>query len=310
MQQKYSISSKTSIVILTYNKLDYTQACIESIRKYTKKGIYQLIVVDNLSTDGTREWLAEQTDILTIFNNENVGFPKGCNQGIEVATGDDILLLNNDVLVTENWLELMKDCLYSSEKIGAVGPVTNSAYGDQEIPFSYSTLDEMWSFSNNYNLTTMPDWEQKLKLIGFCMLIKREVIDQVGLLDEMFSPGMCEDSDYSFRIIKAGYQLFLCRNVFIHHFGSTSFGDMPEKRQQLWNHNREKFEEKWGFHTAQHTQAREDLVGQIDERDSQKNIRVLDIGCACGASLLKIMHHYPNAEVYGVEKKCGGSFYC
>ncbi|MBT2291603.1 glycosyltransferase [Paenibacillus albidus] len=291
---------KTSIILLTYNKLQYTQACIESIRKYTQKGTYQLIVVDNLSTDGTRDWLADQTDILTIFNEENVGFPKGCNQGIEIATGDNILLLNNDVLVTENWLTLMNDCLYSSNDIGAVGPVSNSAYGDQEINAAYSTLDEMWSFANEYNRSTAPDWEQKIKLIGFCMLIKKEVVDQVGLLDEIFSPGMCEDGDYSLRIIQAGYKLMVCRNIFIHHFGSTSFGEMPEQRQQLWARNRQRFVKKWRFPTAY--RSKEELIQLIDEPDRQKAIRVLDVNCGSGSALLKIKYQYSAADVYGIEE--------
>ena len=87
----------TSIVILTFNKIDYTIKCIESIRKYTSLGSYEIIVVDNASTDGTKEWLKAQGDIIKIFNKENLGFPKGCNQGIEIATGNEILLLNNDV---------------------------------------------------------------------------------------------------------------------------------------------------------------------------------------------------------------------
>lgn len=295
------LSVKTSIIILTYNKLEYTQSCIDSIRQYTPRGSYQLIVVDNCSTDGTREWLAEQTDILSIFNEENVGFPKGCNQGMEVATGDNILLLNNDVLVSNQWLTLMNDCLYSADDIGAVGPVTNSAYGDQEIESNYSTLEEMWEFANSFNTNREPDWEQRLKLIGFCMLMKREVVDKVGFLDEIFSPGMCEDSDYSIRIMQAGYRLMLCQNVFIHHFGSTSFGDMPEQRQKLWNRNRALFEEKWGFHTAYHTQPREDLINLMNERDRNKVINVLDIGCACGASLLKVKYQFPQAVLYGIE---------
>lgn len=85
---------KTSIVILTHNQLEYTKLCIESIRKYTKKNSYEMIVVDNASIDGTQEWLRQQEDILSIFNDVNLGFPKGCNQGIEVSSGDNILLLN------------------------------------------------------------------------------------------------------------------------------------------------------------------------------------------------------------------------
>lgn len=293
---------KTSIIILTYNKLEYTQMCIESIRKYTSPKSHEIIVVDNASTDGTREWLAEQTSILTIFNEENSGFPKGCNQGIEVASGDSVLLLNNDVLVTENWLDLLNDCLFSSEDIGAVGPVSNSAYGDQEIEMSYSNLDQMWNFANQYNRTSEPIWKQRLKLIGFCMLIKREALEKVGLLDELFSPGLCEDSDYSFRLTKNGYKLMLCENVFIHHFGSTSFNEMAEKYKQLWERNRQKFQDKWGFHTAHHTQPREDIIKLFDPNDRQRNINVLDIGCACGATLLEIKNKYPLSNLYGIEK--------
>ncbi|WP_059041717.1 glycosyltransferase [Paenibacillus rubinfantis] len=296
------LTNITSIILLTYNKLEYTQACINSIRQYTPRGTYQLIVVDNNSTDGTREWLAEQTDVLTIFNEENVGFPKGCNQGIEVATGDSILLLNNDVLVTDQWLTLMNDCLYSSDDIGAVGPVTNSAYGDQEVLANYSTLEEMWDFANSYNSSSAPKWEQRLKLIGFCMLIKKEVVEKVGLLDEMFSPGMCEDSDYSVRIMQTGYKLMLCQNVFIHHFGSTSFGEMPEQRQQLWNKNRVLFEEKWGFHTAHHMQPREDLIDLMNEEDADRSLNILDVGCACGATLLKAKYKFPKSNLQGIEK--------
>lgn len=117
----------TSIVILTHNKLDYTKLCIESIRTYTKPDQYELIVVDNASTDGTVAWLRGQPDIKVVWNQHNEGFPRGCNQGIEISTGDNILLLNNDTVVTANWLEQLTTALYSSDEIGAVGPATNSA---------------------------------------------------------------------------------------------------------------------------------------------------------------------------------------
>ncbi len=108
---------KTSIIILTYNNLSLTKGCIESIFKYTEKDSYEIIVVDNASTDDTVAYLKEQKDIKTIFNSENVGFPKGCNMGIQLASKDnDILLLNNDTIVTTNWLKNLKICLESDEK--------------------------------------------------------------------------------------------------------------------------------------------------------------------------------------------------
>ena len=93
------MKKKTSIIILTYNHLDLTKDCIESIRKYTEQDTYEIIIVDNHSQDETPEWLKTQSDLHVILNQENVGFPKGCNIGIEAsARENDILLLNNDTI--------------------------------------------------------------------------------------------------------------------------------------------------------------------------------------------------------------------
>ena len=99
------MKKKTSIIILSYNNLSLTIDCIESIRKYTDPNTYEIVVVDNNSQDETPNWLRSQDDLIVIFNQENVGFPKGCNIGIEAASKEnDILLLNNDTIVTTNWL--------------------------------------------------------------------------------------------------------------------------------------------------------------------------------------------------------------
>ncbi|WEK53890.1 MAG: bifunctional glycosyltransferase family 2 protein/class I SAM-dependent methyltransferase [Candidatus Cohnella colombiensis] len=291
---------KTSIVILTFNQLDDTKACIDSIRRFTERGTYELIVVDNLSTDGTREWLAEQRDILTIYNDENVGFPKGNNMGINVAAGDSILLLNNSVIVTENWLSLMDECLYSSDRVGAVGPITNSAYSYQDRPVHYSSVDEMLRYARANNISDASKWEPRIKLIGFAMLIKREVIEQIGLMDEQYSPRFCEDSDYSVRILKAGYQLMLCNNVFIHHNPSVSSDISTTTMQEHLTESRNKFRDKWGFSSTSEMDLRPDLRSRITA-PKDKAIRVLDVGCACGAALLELKYHYPNAELHGVE---------
>jgi len=291
---------KTSIVILTHNKLDYTKQCIESIRQYTREGTYEIIVVDNHSTDGTVEWLKEQTDIRTIFNNENVGFPKGCNQGVQVATGENILLLNNDVIVTKNWLDHLLVCLHSADDIGAVGPVTNSAADYSTIPVNYTSVDEMHVFASQHNVLDPNKWEERLKLIGFCMLIKREAVDKVGLLDERFTPGNFEDDDYSVRLRKAGYRLMLCKDTFIHHYGSVSWKDDDSGYLKLLRDNQKKFEEKWDIDVGAYD-VETDVLNQIS-LDRQVNINVLHIGCGAGATLLKIKHDYPHAVLYGVEQ--------
>jgi GT2 family glycosyltransferase/acetyltransferase-like isoleucine patch superfamily enzyme/MoaA/NifB/PqqE/SkfB family radical SAM enzyme len=292
---------KTSIIILTYNNLEYNKQCIESIRRFSDENSYEIVVVDNNSTDGTVEWLKDQHDIKTIFNKENVGFPKGCNQGIELADEEnDILLLNNDTIVTPNWLKNLATCLYSSKDIGAVGAVTNSCSYYQAITTTYSNIEEMISFAQSYNNSNKSMWEQRVKLVGFCMLIKRTVINKVGLLDTRFSPGNFEDDDLSFRIISAGYKLMLCKDTFIHHFGSTSFKTNPESYNNLIKENSRKFEEKWGFNVGYSTFIRNDIISQIN-CTKEKVINVLEVGCGCGATLLKIKDIFKNARLYGVE---------
>ncbi len=290
----------TSIVILTFNQLDYTKLCIESIRQYTAEGSYELIVVDNHSTDGTVDWLSEQTDIRTIFNSQNLGFPKGCNQGMAIATGDTILLLNNDIIATHNWLTNLMSCLYSSSDIGAVGPVTNNCSNYQVVPASYQSANELHNFACRHN-TSLPElWEERLKLVGFCLLIKREVINQIGFLDEVFTPGNFEDDDYSVRIRRAGYRLMLCRDTYIHHFGSTSFREKQEEYVQLLEQNCRKFEAKWGYNPHHTLAIRHDIIDLIDD-SPDAGMRVLEVGCACGGTLLQIKNRYKKAQLYGIE---------
>ncbi len=289
-----------SIVILTYNKLDYTKLCIDSIRKFTPKGSYEIIVVDNNSTDGTVKWLNEQSDLIKILNKENLGFPKGCNQGIEIAKGEYILLLNNDTIVTENWLNNMLTCINSDDSIGAVGTVTNYCSNYQTISTQYKSTDEMHIFAAEHNVSNPKLWEDRLKLVGYCMLIRKDIVERIGMLDERFTPGNFEDDDYSVRILKAGFRLVLCKDTFIHHFGSTSFKEDTGKYQQLLLDNQIKFEEKWGFNPIYSGFIRNEIVDMIDDSEDS-NINVLEVGCACGATLLKIKSKYKNAGLFGIE---------
>jgi GT2 family glycosyltransferase len=290
---------KTSIVIASFNKLEYTQKCIESIRQYTLQDTYEIIVVDNGSTDDSQAWLSLQQDIKLIANSSNLGFPKACNQGMEIAEGDTILLLNNDTVVTENWLTNMRKALFSDDKVGAVGTVTNSISYYQAIQATYANLEEMQQFAYLFNVSNPLQWEERLKLIGYCMLIKKSVVEQIGLLDEQFSPGNYEDDDYSLRIRMAGYRLLLCKDTFIHHFGSTSFRENKEYTD-LMKINRHKFMNKWGFDPDVSQVIHQEIV-QMIRKPTHLPLRVLEIGSDCGGTLLQIKSNYPNAELYGME---------
>ena len=222
----------TSIIIVSYNTADYTKACVDSVRRYTRDVPYELIVVDNGSSDGSAEWLVGQEDVLCVLNHQNLGFPKGCNQGMALASGDELLLLNSDTLVTERWLPNLLAVLYSHESIGAVGPVSNNCSNFQQIEVSYQTIEEMQAFASNYNVSNPDKWHSWLWLVGFCLLMRRPVYKQLGGLDENFTPGNYEDDDYALRMRQAGWDLLLCEDTFIHHFGGQSFTKHDDPLQQ------------------------------------------------------------------------------
>lgn len=254
------MEKKTSIIILNYNTPKYLQLCLDSIRKYTKPYTYEIIVVDNHSTDGkSLPYLKEQEikfdDITCIYNDENLGFPKGCNQGIMMsAKGNDILLLNSDTIVMPRYLTQLQTALYHDEKIGATSCVTNYCSNFQKIPTSYTSIPELEEFADKYNHLDPKKWVYRDKLVAFCLLIRREVVDKIGLLDEIFTPGNFEDDDYSYRIRQAGYRLLLLKDTFIHHFGSGSFiNPLTEEERtrkikaynELLERNQKLFLEKW-----------------------------------------------------------------
>ena len=237
----------TSIIILSYNNLNYTKQCLECIRKYTHNENYEIIVIDNNSNEETKNWLKTQYDIKLQLNTYNRGFPGGCNDGIKLANPlNDILLLNNDIVVTYNWLTNLKIALYSNDNIGAVSPVTNSSSYWQSIPTTYKTLNEMQEFAYKINISDKTKWEERIMLVGYSMLIKKEVLDKVGLLDEIYFPGNFEDDDYCFRIINAEYKLLLCHDTFVHHYGSASFST-DSSYNEILQKNKRKFEEKWNI---------------------------------------------------------------
>ena len=299
--------NRTSIVLLSYNTRELTPNCIESIRRYTPRGSYEIIVIDNASHDGSVEWLREQKDIKLLENQVNKGFPAGCNQGIALAEQrNDIMLLNSDTIVTPRWLENLQAALYSSETVGAVGPMAQESTNWQEVYAEYKNLDELISFADKYNHSNPAAWMEMAKLLGFCFLIKNAVFQQIGLLDERFSPGNYEDDDYSLRITLAGYKLLICRDTFIHHYGHASFiygstqQELVEKHEQyteLIRSNFAKFSEKW--HVTKHYIYFHDVCNEIHE-EKEAVFRVVVIGCNAGVDLFYLRWNYPKADICGV----------
>ncbi|MFZ7133933.1 MAG: glycosyltransferase [Eubacteriales bacterium] len=288
---------KTSIIILTYNQLGVTKECIDSIYRHTHQDNMELIIIDNGSTDGTVEYLENISNIKTIFNTTNLGFAVGCNQGLKISTGDNILFLNNDTLVTENWLNNMLSLLYSTEKIGMVGPVSNYVSGPQQIHVSYHHLSELDAFAENYCKIHSREHQRVFRLVGFCLLVKKEVIHAIGGFDERFKMGSFEDDDLCLRALLHGYELHIAMDSFIHHIGHSTFtGNQEIDISALYRENYQKFKSKWNIDLTYFTYPRYDIVNLIREDDK----KILDIGCGAGATGLALINRR-DCELHGVE---------
>ncbi|MEC2332492.1 glycosyltransferase [Bacillus subtilis] len=289
---------KTSIIVLTYNQLALTKQCLESIWKHTNNDCIEVIVIDNGSHDGTRDYLKQITSIKAIFNTTNEGFAKACNQGLEVASGDNILFLNNDTVVTNQWLEPMIKLLYQDDKIGMVGPVSNYVSGPQQVPVNYTNVEEIEDFSRLYCLQQRGRSKAVLRLVGFCLLVKKKVLDQVGGFDERFVGGSFEDDDLSLRVLQAGYQLKIALDSFVHHHGHATFTGNPDLSiSQLYEENRQRFIDKWKVDVTTFFNSQPQLTALVPaEADS-----ILHIGCGTGAAGTELLNRQ-SCLLYGIEK--------
>jgi GT2 family glycosyltransferase len=243
-----------SIIVPCFNQLAYTRLCIAALAKHTR-GPWELVAVDNGSTDGTAEYLAGVRDVapfpVTIVSNaRNLGFPAACNQGLAQARGSYLVLLNNDAVVTAGWLDQLTALADSEPSIGMTGPVSNYAPPPQLLSeATYSNLDQMHQFAARWRRERRGKWLKASKLSGFCLLIKRAVLDKVGMLDERFGLGLFDDDDLSLRVRHAGFALAVALDLFVHHFGNRTFVGAGIDTKGLLAANLAQFTAKWGADT-------------------------------------------------------------
>lgn len=297
----------TSIVILSFNTLDYTKQCLESVKETVPLDRCQIVVVDNASSDGSLEYLRTLDWITLVENKENRGFPGGCNDGINVSFPEnDIYLLNSDTILPKNALFWLKMGLYSSENVGSCGSISNNAPAGQTVNKKWESVDEMISFADQVNVPIDKSMELRMFLIGFSVLIKRTVLEKTGLMDERFFPGNSEDIDISFRILKAGFVNVLCKNSFVIHFGNTSFKILHSHGVdfgELLFKNTKKLDEKLGFDGfAALRLIKNHAVKQIEADTMAKPIQILDLGCGMGSDATILETRFPNSVYTGIEE--------
>lgn len=228
-----------SILIPVLNELDLTIRCFESIRRFAPPAS-EVIFIDNGSGEDMQAWLKRCQEkngserVKVIRNEENLGFAKAINQGAKIARGD-ILVFNNDAeLVRAGSIELLLESLYNEDSVGAVGPTTDFCLGPQ----------------HHEQNGIYPPLHQVRFLIGFCILVKREVWDAAGGMDEGYPMTGEDDLDLSLQIQKLGRALVCDRRVFVHHLGGATqqnvFDRYQEKYREAQQEGRAKLVEKWG----------------------------------------------------------------
>ena len=226
------IRDRYSIIIPVYNQLEWTQRCIASIRKYTKE-THEIIVISNGSTDGTNEWLTTQ-DLIYETHPEPLGYAKAINQGLKLAKGEYIILLNNDTEIIDqrdenhtaqdphDWIKIMREMFDADPDVGIAGP-----------------------------LSQMSDVTKRNFIIFFCVMLNRKVLAKVGPLDEDFGAGAGEDTLYCYLAEEAGFKVVKTKKILpIYHaaeitmhaaFGKEEWGKMFYANKEIL---RRKYEER------------------------------------------------------------------
>jgi GT2 family glycosyltransferase len=241
-----------SILILCCNEVAYTRQCMESVLRHTRAP-YELVLVDNGSTDGTPALLEEARSrpgparVEVIRNETNVGFPAGCNQALARARGDYLVLLNNDTVVTAGWLDgLVGWALHDWPTVGLVGPVTNYSRPPQQIAVEYQDLSGLDAFAAHRWREQAGKAVEADRLTGFCLLLRRAVFERIGGFDERYGLGFFDDDDLSVRARHAGFRLLVAQDVFVHHFGSRTFTALGVNCPEQLRRNFQQFRAKWG----------------------------------------------------------------
>jgi GT2 family glycosyltransferase len=241
-----------SIVTLSWNAPEFTVKALESIAKRTSEP-YEVVVVDNGSGEKTLAMLRAIDDphVRVIYNATNRGFAGGCNDGIAAARGEYVVLLNNDVIVTDGWLDGLLAPFERSPGIGVTAPRSNKVAGHQQLPFlSYESEAGLETFAAQRNQMFARSGYFTDRVIGLCLCASRTLLEQIGGLDERFGLGNFEDDDFCVRVRAAGYAIYVCDDVFIHHFGSQSFTANNVDYSKTMHENWAKFAAKWEYPPA------------------------------------------------------------
>jgi GT2 family glycosyltransferase len=223
-----------SIIIPAFNQHEATKQCLEAIHETTSN--VDIVLIDNGSNPAL--------EASAIRNEKNMGFPIAVNQGIRVAKGDIICLLNNDVIVTPGWSEKMISGL---DKYAIVGPMTNYCTGIQRMGMPvYYDKSELYRVASEwgdkrFGMNLSVNW-----IIGFCFMFRKSLYDQIGEFDESLWPCSGEEIDFCLRARAKGHKVGVIQDAYVHHEGSATFRTLDEDYNAIVERNNKHLADKWG----------------------------------------------------------------
>ncbi|MFH1479052.1 MAG: glycosyltransferase family 2 protein [Candidatus Omnitrophota bacterium] len=237
---------KCDIVIPVWNKKELTKRCVDNILSNTTFP-YTILLIDNASEEDTRKYLEQTANgnpdkIRLIVNKENLGNTTAGVQGMIYSDAEYICILDNDTIVCKDWLSEMVKVAECSDEIGIVNPSSNT-FGIRKK--RSESLDE---FAGKLVKEHAGKFIEMGAAVGFCYLVKRKVINEIGVWDERFSPGYFEDTEYSMRAKKKGYKSVMALGSYVYHEEHASFKGKEKKKQfeTLFNESKEKFYKLYG----------------------------------------------------------------
>jgi len=227
--------TKPWIVIPNQNGLRFLPDCLRTLREHSPDAA--VCLVDNASTDGSLDYVRERhPDVQIIELEMNLGFVQATNLGLlagQKAGAEHFILLNNDTLVTEGWLDALQAAAAADPTLGIIGAWQNDFYGS---PSPRTRVTVRAAGLDGREPDALPklvdaDWVE-----GSCVLVRREVLEQIGFLDPLFAPAYFEEVDFCRRARRAGWRVAIASNAIIEHFGAGSSQTTPaRKRQRVLN---------------------------------------------------------------------------
>jgi len=230
------------IIVPVYNSLTYARDCLDSVLRFSSAKSYQLYIIDDGSDAYTKDFLEDYTwqhDHISLHRNDsNIGFVKSCNLGLQLGRAPFVIFLNSDVVVTPGWLERLIKCAESDDSIAFVNPLTNRA---AEIDVPMAPGANFFGMNELVQGTENPAYPDVVTGVGFCMLLRRHVLDELGTFDEVYGRGYCEESDLCMRLTSSGYRTVVADDVYVYHKGRGTFVD----RDAQYTANRRIFDGRW-----------------------------------------------------------------